>query len=184
MASVSAWDRRFGMAGNSHGRVAGARREQAGEADTDGSRGYLGLLSFVLFWRGPMVYLSHCNHNNDTKLKNRKTYGSVLVRFFRIKCILHPFFDLLKRLATQPARHEPFTGHKKTGRLYDTDAFSSSTASADFLHNLFNINGMALKSARTERRQKRVTYNNMPCAKPEKRTLLEASGSSQFLASF
>jgi hypothetical protein len=31
------------------------------------------------------------------------------------------------------------------------------------------INQMALKGVPTERRQKRVTYNNMPFAKPEKR---------------
>jgi hypothetical protein len=68
MAFVSAWDRLLGLAGNKHGRVTGARRQQPGEADTDASRGYFVHLSFVPLWRRQLTYLSHCNHNNDTKL--------------------------------------------------------------------------------------------------------------------
>jgi hypothetical protein len=70
------------------------------------------------------------------------------------------------------------------GRLYDTDAFSSGPAFDDFPHNLFEINRMALKSDRTQEHQKRVTYNNMPRAKPEKGCFLEAPGLCPFLACF
>jgi len=37
-----------------------------------------------------------------------------------------------------------------------------------FPRNLLKINLIALKSARFERRQNRVTYNNLPVGKPEK----------------
>jgi hypothetical protein len=71
----------------------------------------------------------------------------------------------------QPARHEAFTKDQKAGHLYDRGAFSSGAASARFMRNLLKINQMTWKTARTKRRQKRVTYNNMPCAKPEKRSI-------------
>jgi hypothetical protein len=74
---------------------------------------------------------------------------------------LHRFFDRLKKSTSQPTRYEPFTDHLKIGRLYDSGAFSSGTISDDFPRNLFKINWMALKSARPQGRQKRVTYNNM-----------------------
>jgi hypothetical protein len=82
---------------------------------------------------------------------------------------LRPFFGIPKKSALQPIRHQAFTKGAKTGRLYDTSVFASGPASDDFLLNSLKINQMALKSARSERRQKRVTYNNMPFAKPEKR---------------
>jgi hypothetical protein len=82
---------------------------------------------------------------------------------------LRPFFGAPKKSILQPARHQAFTKGAKTGYLYDTDAFASATAFAHFLRNLLRINRIALKSAATGKRQKRVTYNNMPFAKPEKR---------------
>jgi hypothetical protein len=85
---------------------------------------------------------------------------------------LYPFFGYLKNSTLQPARHQAFTRGAKTDHLYDTDAFASATAFDHFLRNLLRINQIALKSAQPERRQKRVTYNNMPFAKPEKRGFL------------
>jgi hypothetical protein len=85
---------------------------------------------------------------------------------------LRHFFGAPKKSILQPARHQAFTKGSKTGHLYDTDAFASATAFNHFLRNLLRINRMALKSARPERRQKRVTYNNTPFAKPEKRGFL------------
>jgi hypothetical protein len=82
------------------------------------------------------------------------------------------FFGTPKKSALQPARHQAFTKCAKIGHLYDTDAFASATDSDDFIRNSLNINKMALKRARPERRQKRVTYNNMPLAKLEKRGFL------------
>jgi hypothetical protein len=82
---------------------------------------------------------------------------------------LRPFFAAPKKSILQPARHQAFTKCAKTGHLYDTDAFASATAFDHFLHNSLKINMMASKSAPSGKRQKRVTYNNMPCAKPEKR---------------
>src|SRR5665213_4153131 len=66
------------------------------------------------------------------------------------------------------------------GHLYDTNAFASGPAFDRFLRNILSINKMALKIARPERRQKRVTYNNMPFAKPEKRGFLGDVSFCQF----
>jgi hypothetical protein len=82
---------------------------------------------------------------------------------------LRPFFGPPKTSTLQPARYEAFTKGAKAGHLYDTDAFTSGTAADHFLRNSLKINLIAFKSARPEGRQKRVTYNNMPFAKPEKR---------------
>jgi hypothetical protein len=120
------------------------------------------------------LILHHADHFSPNR-KNRKTYGSVLVRFFEEKCILRPFSGLPKQSNLQPARYEAFTKGAKTGHLYDTDAFTSGTAADHFSRNLLRINQMALKSAQPEGRQKRVTYNNMPFAKPEKRGFLAVS---------
>jgi hypothetical protein len=82
---------------------------------------------------------------------------------------LRPIFGAPKKSILQPARHQAFTKGAKAGHVYDTSVFASRPASDDFLRNSLKINSMALKSARPERRQKRVTYNNTPFAKPEKR---------------
>jgi hypothetical protein len=101
--------------------------------------------------------------------KTKKPTGVFQDAFFAEKRVLRPFFGAPKKSILQPARHQAFTNGAKTGHLYDMDAFASATAFAHFLRNSLKIKRMALKSARHERRQKRVTYNNMPCAKPEKR---------------
>jgi hypothetical protein len=74
----------------------------------------------------------------------------------------------------QPARQEPFTKDAKTGHLYDTDAFASGAATDHFLRNLLKINRIGAKSAWSEPRQNRVTYNNMPFEKREKGGFLRA----------
>jgi hypothetical protein len=103
--------------------------------------------------------------------KTEKPTGVFWYAFFAEKCLLRHFFGILKKSTSQPARHEAFTKGAKTGPLYDMSAFASGPASGHFLRNSLKINMMALKSAPTERCQKRVTYNNMPFAKPEKRGL-------------
>jgi hypothetical protein len=102
------------------------------------------------------------------------------MRFFCGKVHFAPFFRPTKKSALQPAQYEAFTNDAKTGHLYDTSVFASGPASDDFPRNSLRINRMALKSAQPERRQKRVTYNNMPCAKPEKRGLLGDVSFCQF----
>jgi hypothetical protein len=114
------------------------------------------------------ILIIHHGHHITSTRQNRKTYRSVLVRFFCGKAHFAPFFGIPKKSDLQPARHQAFTKGAKTGRLYDTSVFASATAFADFLRNSLKINRMALKSRPTERRQKRVTYNNTPFAKPEK----------------
>jgi hypothetical protein len=101
--------------------------------------------------------------------KTKKPTGVFQDAFFAKKRILRHFFGAPKKPILQPARYQAFTKGAKTGHLYDTSVFASGPASDDFLRNSLRINRMALKSARPERRQKRVTYNNMPCAKPAKR---------------
>jgi hypothetical protein len=63
------------IAGNLDGKVADARREQGGVADTDGSRGYFVVLSFVPLWRRPMVYFSHCGTILPQIAKTEKPTG-------------------------------------------------------------------------------------------------------------
>jgi hypothetical protein len=89
--------------------------------------------------------------------------------FLAEKCILRPLFAHPKKSSLQAARYEAFTNDAKTGHLCDRGDFASSKASDRFPRNLLKINRLALKSAQTQGRQNRVTYNNMPCAKPEKR---------------
>jgi hypothetical protein len=104
--------------------------------------------------------------------KTEKPTGVFWCAFLAEKCILNPFYGPSKKSGVQPARHEPFTNGSKTGNLFATRAFSTGTISDDFLRNSLKINWMAWKRARTEQRQNRVTYNNMPCAQAEKRTFL------------
>jgi hypothetical protein len=84
--------RPVGIAGKVDGRVAPASCEPAGKEITDGSNGYFGIRSFAPFWPGQIVYISHCENDYDLDRKNRKTYGSVLVRFFGRKMHFAPFF--------------------------------------------------------------------------------------------
>jgi len=84
---------------------------------------------------------------------------------------LRAFSGPPKKSALQPARYEAFTKGAKIGHLYDSDVFGLDTEFTDFLRNSLKINRMSFNSARTEMRQKRVTYNNTPFAKPEKRGL-------------
>jgi len=100
--------------------------------------------------------------------KNEKPTGVFQYAFFAEKWFLHVFSGHPKKPALQPARYEAFTKGAKIGHLCDSGVFGLDTKSDDFRRNSLKINRMALKSARTERRQKRVTYNNMPFAKPEK----------------
>jgi hypothetical protein len=86
------------------------------------------------------------------------------------------FFGHPKKSGLQPARHEPFTKDTKTGHLYDTAVFRSRDPADDFPRNLLKRNRISAKSASPGHRQNRVTYNNMPFAKPEKRGFLPACG--------
>jgi hypothetical protein len=115
--------------------------------------------------RANLLFVSLRNHF-ATDLKNRKTYGSVLVRFFSEKCILERFLSHLKKSRLQPARYEAFTKGAKTGHLCDTVDFANRAANDDFLRNLLKINQIALKNALSGTCQNRVTYNNMPSTKP------------------
>jgi hypothetical protein len=49
-------------------------------------------------WRGPFAYLAHCGNEYGTSLKNQKTYGSVLVRFFCGKMHFAPLFWLSEKI--------------------------------------------------------------------------------------
>jgi hypothetical protein len=88
------------------------------------------------------------------------------------KCILGRFLGPPKKSTLQPARHKAFTKDAKTRHLYDTHVFSTAISFDHFLRNLLKINKIALKKGQPDPRQNRVTYNNMPFAKPEKWGLL------------
>jgi hypothetical protein len=60
----------------------------------------------------------------------------------------------------------------KMGHLNDRNDFASDPGFEHFPRNSLTINQMAWKNAQIEGRQNRVTYNYMPCVKPEKRTFL------------
>jgi hypothetical protein len=76
---------------NTGGRVAAARCE-ADEKDTNDSFAYFATFAFGPFSRGQVAYRSHRADDYVTDRKNRKTYGSVLVRFFVRKVHFVPFF--------------------------------------------------------------------------------------------
>jgi hypothetical protein len=92
------WAGPLGLAQNVDGRAMAARCEDGDEKDTKGSAVYFVTVPFVPLGRGKIVYMSHRGNDDDTDLKNRKTYGSVLVRFFGRKMHFAPIFRISKRI--------------------------------------------------------------------------------------
>jgi hypothetical protein len=79
--------------------------------------------------------------------KTEKPTGVFWYAFLAEKCILHPFFDILKKSCLQLPRYEAFTTDAETGHLHDSGDFPPGMASDHFLRNLLKINMLALKSA-------------------------------------
>jgi hypothetical protein len=108
--------------------------------------------------------------------KTEKPTGVFWYAFLAEKCILRRFCGQPQKIGVQLARYESFTQGAKTGRLYDTGDFTSGGTFGHFERNLLKNNRMAFKMVRVEGGQKRVTYNNMPCAEFEKQALLGRRG--------
>jgi hypothetical protein len=147
-----------------------AKGEPAGEKDTAGSSVDFVRLSLVPLGRGELFICLIALTIMTPISKTEKPTGVFWYAFLAEKCILRSFLGTPVKLGSQHTRHEPFTNDAKMGHLYDKSAFASAPASDDFPRNLLKINQIALKSARPVRGQNRVTYNNMPSAKPEKQS--------------
>ena len=102
---LSAFGLAFGLTENKGGRVAAVRCDEGDEKDTNDSFVYFVTRPFVPFSRVRIAYMSHRSDDYDTNPENRKTYGSVLVRFFGRKMHFAPFFRALEKiqLATHTA---------------------------------------------------------------------------------